>query len=327
MKSNDIKSPTPTQPPKPKAKFETPYQIESFINSNTNANLEEIWEYWGIGTNVKGFGDVDDTKFMVDCIGCEATTFEYDLEGDLEPEVLLHIKGYFMLNRFMVFKYKENSYQKSKWTLLGYIDHDLAKYEEPNHMVFISNGRKFLIINHLQEASGVGVALYIDRVFEFNNEKMKEVLSYTSDGQKEGLGAFPARTFSAGIADYKREKDSESITISYKVKYSTFDLSDSDIFLWRKYQKAVYRRGVSSKVFEFDKTKSDVSEKEIEAVYNVDTLTNESLFQYNRHEIVSIAKGNNKRKKEWLCDLLSQVKNTPRYLLDLMKVEENQCQY
>jgi hypothetical protein len=49
-----------------------------------------------------------------------------------------------------------------------------------------------------------------------------------------------------------------------------------------------------------DAKRSTVSGRELDEVYNTDSLTEEGFFRFNSKELSEIASGDNKSKKEWL---------------------------
>ena len=323
-------SQTPKATPTPPImKYSSPYEIERSIRVNPEANLKEVWEYWGVDTEVKSFWGGTNNKFLSHgSAWCEAETYEYDLDGDLEAETLLHIQdGSQESSRFMVFKRDRETNETLKWKLLGYIDHDFCKYQLPTHKVYISGGKTWLVVSHLQAASGTGIALYFDRVFEIDSRGLTEVLIYMSDGHVDGGSGYPRWDISAAITNYQKRNGAEFMTVVYKVSYSAFDYKDESHFsLWSKTQRAIYRRDNTSGTFILDTSKSDVTTREIKVVYretkslaeDEPVYTEKDFFLYNHDELMSIAKGADSRKKEWLRNFLESCESAPRELQKLM---------
>jgi hypothetical protein len=314
-----------TTPTPPMMKYSSPYEIEYSIRMNPQANLQMMWMYWGIGTTVKGFGHTMSKGFIDSCeYSCEVATYEYDFDSDGETETLLQIQNEpRRISRFMLFK-RSRVGDETIWKLLGHIDNDYCKYAMPTPLIFGSGGKTWLVISRNQGASGSGVHTFYDCVYEVSDNGLDEVLSYTSDGHQGGgyeEGTMPNRQFSATISNYEKKNGSEFVTVDYKVWYGAWNYfgQPNTLSLWSKNQKAVYRRDNPSSAFVLDVSKSALTEKEIEEVYNIDSLFEESFIRYNYNELTGIAKGNDERKKEWLRKYLENCENVPHDLKSLMK--------
>lgn len=291
---------------KPELKSLSPYEIERFINSNPKTEIEEIWKKLNISDKYIGsshFGS--ENRFFTGCSGCEAETFNFELDGQPGAEVLLRVEDRLQeACRYLVFKHKDSNLDENNWRLLGHIDHDFGRYQMPQHYFLLSSGGRSWFIIRVQGASGSGVALYSDRLFTINNNKVVEVLGYTADGHQEGIGFDPARSFAGRIIDIKIKNNVATVRIEFTVDYSTFDGTDNNISLWSKKQTAIFRSNFNSGKTVLDVKNSDLSEREIEIVYNIDILTDKDLLKYNFEELKKIALGNQARQKQWLRDFL-----------------------
>lgn len=96
------------------------------------------------------------------------------------------------------------------------------------------------------------------------------------------------------------------------------------ILLFEKSQKAVYKSWLRDSKQVFDRSRSTLSERELEEVYNIDSLSEEGYFEYNAKELSSIATGKDASKREWLRRFLAKGDETSpkqrlRHLLTVSK--------
>lgn len=217
---------------KPQLKSLSPYDIESFINSNPKTEIGEVWEKLKIGDKYNGDPHYDSNNgFFGGCSGCEAETYNLELDGQPGTEVLLRIEDRMQeACRYLIFKYKNAETEENNWRLLGHIDHDFGRYQMPQHYFVLSGGKNWLVVR-VQGASGSGVALYNDRVFTVRNNKVVEILNYPADGHQSGYGFEPSRNFAGRILDSKIENDVATVEVEFTVNYSTFNDTDDDIRL------------------------------------------------------------------------------------------------
>jgi hypothetical protein len=292
----------------PKLETLSPYGIQRFINSNPQASLEEVWH--GLGIKSANFSESpheDINDFFNKCYGCDAEIYEYDLDGQPGIELLMRVSDNLQeACRYLIFRRGKGN----EWKLMGHIDHGFGRYRMPQHFFSLSGGDPYLIIQG-QGASGSGVALYYDRLFKVTSAGVEEVLSYTSGGHQSGYGFVPDRDFSGRVLSCEIGKGAAKVEVEFAVSYSNYDDSGGNEMLWSKKQKAVYIRPFNSKRFILDPLKSGLSEKEIEAVYNIDSLTPEDLLKYNFEELRKIALGDQRESKEWLRQFLQNCEDVP----------------
>ncbi len=298
--------PTPSdEKSKPQLKSLSPYDIESFVNSNPKTEIVEIWEKLKIADEYNGSSPYDSERgFFGGCSGCEAETYNFELDGQPGTEVLLRIEDRLQeACRYLIFKYKNSEAEENNWQLIGHIDHDFGRYQMPQHYLVLSGGESWLVVR-VQGASGSGVALYNERVFTVRNNKVFEILTYPADGHQSGNNFEPSRNFAGRILDAKLENGVATVEVEFTVDYSTYNDTDDDISLWSKKQKAIFRKRLNSNQFTIDSKKSSgLSEREIEAVYGIDSLTAEDLLKYNFTDLKKIATERPKQK-EWLRNFL-----------------------
>lgn len=290
----------------------SPYDIESFVNAHPQAALAELWQRLGIHrlNLTEGWQTyADAAPFLANCNACSAQSFEYDLDDESGSEVLLRIEDRLPEScRYLIFKWRGRS---GSWRLIGHVDHDFGKYSMPQHLVVLSNGKPWLVVKE-QGGSGSGVALYFDRLFLVDCGVLKEVMQYTSEGHQATFTYEPEREFSGRILDCELRNGIARIEIEFVVTYVRGDLSkqEQDASLFTKRQKATFFRPLSHKTSRLDTTNSDLSQEELDAVYNVDSLTNEGFLKYNFKELSRLATGVDKNRREWLKRFLEVCKGS-----------------
>lgn len=291
----------------------SPYDIEIFINAHPQGNLAKLWQRLGIPrlNFAQGWqGDTTPSQFLASCAGCRAETFEYDLDDEPGSEVLLRIEDRPSEScRYLVFKSLGNL---GTWKLIGHIDHDFGRYRMPQHLIVLSNGRSWLVVEE-QGQSGTGVALYFDRLFLVEHGALKEVMRYTSEGHQSTFTNEPEREFSGRILNCDVRNGIANIEIEFAVTYLMEDVSNpsQDAALFTKRQKAFFIGQLSHKRLALDITRSDLSQNELAAVYDVDSLTNEGFLTYNLEELSRIATGTDTNRRDWLKRFLNVCKNSP----------------
>jgi hypothetical protein len=238
--------------------------------------------------------------FPARCNNCQAEVFEYDLDGEPGNESLLRIADESaQACRYLVFKWNDGS-----WKVLGHIDFENEKYQMPQHTVVLSAGRTWLVIKG-QGASGSGVASYYDSVFLVTPTGLIDAFSYVSEGTQYGMGSDANREFNARILSCALTNDVVTVEIEYSVTY----VGGNNVLFTRK-QKVAFRKHLGSRTKLYDAEHSDLSENELEAVYNIDSLTDEAFLKYNYRELSEIAAGRDVARREWLREFLKNCKNT-----------------
>jgi len=287
----------------------SPFDIESFINNHPEIDLTRLWQALGIDPKKFQEENIIGPYFPASCENCKAESFEYDLDGQPGSEILLRIgRNFDPACRYLIFKYVAN-----KWKLLGHIDAS-GKYRKPQHTIVLSGGTAWLSIQS-QGASGSGVSSYFDRVFLVKPTGLTEGIAYTSEAYQSVYEDRPTISVGGRILSCSLVNQVVKAEIEYSVEYSGADPANprEDIFLFAKKQKALIMKGPRSRTQWLDRSHSDASEAEFDAVYNVDTLSDEDFLKYNYRELAEIVSGRNPVKKEWLRRFLRICANTTEH--------------
>jgi hypothetical protein len=294
----------------------SPYDIALFIADNPDADLRDLWGQLGIkslnfgdsSVSVEQHGQTD--RFLTNCKVCDVETYAYELDGEPGREILLKVSFFLEQScRYLLFKQLKNRGGKSEWKLLGHIDHGFGKYRMPEHSIVNEGGKQWLTVK-VQEGSGSGFALYHDRLFDVSGKRLTEILRFPSEGHLSTCCHYPTRKFEARIIKCETVNNVTTVELEFSISYSSY-LDSDDFELWKKKQKAVYKTDPKSGKLVLDTTQSDISEEEIDAIYNGEGLSDEELIKYNSEELQKIAAGQESRHKQWLRLFLNQGEQSP----------------
>ena len=70
-------------------------------------------------------------------------------------------------------------------------------------------------------------------------------------------------------------------------------------------------RSSGLKRFRLDSARSQISNKELDAIYDGEGPSNGEILRYNVDELEGIATGSDVRAKDWLRSYLTECRNTP----------------
>ena len=285
----------------------SPYDIEYFIEDHPQSDLSRLWQRLGVPL---AEDNSNDKEVLRSCNHCKADRFQYDLDGEPGDEVLLRISDRLSESyTFLVLQMEAN--RSDYWKLLGHIN-AWGKYKSAQHTILIADGRPWLIIQG-QGASGSGVALYIDRVFEVTKRGLRQVATYPSGGFQSGIPDGPTKEFSGRLISCQVKGNQAIVTIEFAINYSIWSVSErQDRPLFNKRQKAILTRSMGSeRRATVDRTRSEVSQHELESVFNIDSMTEADFLKYNYSQLLEIAGGRDGSRKRWLRTYLQTCDNSP----------------
>lgn len=293
--------------------IETPTDVRLFVASHPQGDLTPLWAALGINTvNVSEHQQLDPGtfRFLTDCSLCEAENFHYELDGEPGLEVIVRVHDKLReASRYLIFK--EVDKPVGKWKLLGHVDHMLNKYRMSEHS-FVACGGRTLLITTGQGASGSGVALYFSRAFLVRPEGLQELLSFVTDGHQSGFSEAPSRSFSAGLLSCEVSGDLATIEIQFSAKYFIADPSHEQVglHLLTKTQRATFTRWLGNAEPSLDPKRSEITEREIEDVHSIDSLTSEAFLVYNFDFLAKLARGPSSPERDWLERFLKSCEPT-----------------
>ena len=301
----------------------SPFQLAKSINDvrrkKVDVSLAQMWQKFGV-----------DAGGWENCSNeCRAQVLRFELSAHPGAEVVLKLTRFEELCRYLVFA---RSIDGRGWKFLGFVDHNFNKYEPARQRVASANGRPFLVIRG-QEGSGSGYALYAETWYDVSDAGVKAVLSYPSDGHTYPWPAGLSRSFKAtNLPDAKR---SGRLTIQIAVDYDTDGYEDVPVKLsFANRHRASYLWDQAAGKFVFDPQLSNISEREINAIANIETEDNpkdgtrignstfyssakafvgggyEVFLKHNLPRLLTIAKGPHTNAKQWLRRFLNECEDT-----------------
>src|SRR5262249_42473859 len=154
----------------------------------------------------------------------------------------------------------------------------------------ISGGKAWLVTMG-QSANGSGIAYYHNRVFAITKNRLMEVAFYESEGHQSGWGEFPTKEFTTRILDIQKVQNETRVKVEFNVDYSSMNTP-----LFSKRQVAVFVSSHNSTSF-LDKSDSTITQRELDHIYEIDSMTGRDFLKYNLSELLNLARRGNKSQK------------------------------
>jgi len=285
----------------------SPYEIKQYIEEHQKDEYVSLAEYWNrLGIDVEEW-----EKYGT----CEVAIFELVLGRSEGSNVMLRLydhSGWSMGGtRYLFFKPTSTAHH-TKWILLGYVDFQDQRYEVPKHRILSSEADHWLVLTILA-GRGSGYGLYLDIWYEITDSGIKDVLSYTSSkflSWRDPIPVIEARSYVIGATT---ESDRTNVVIDFTASYVLYGgphLKEK-MELWTKKQRAVFVRSSRQIRFRLDSRQSQLSNKELDAIYAGEGPSNSEILHYNVDDLVRIATSTNEKAKEWLRSYLSECGKTP----------------
>jgi hypothetical protein len=285
----------------------SPYEIKQYIEEHQKDEYVSLAEFWSrLGIEAEEW-----TKYGT----CEAAIFALSLGRGEGTTVMLRLydpSGWSMGGtRYLFFKPSATA-RETDWRFLGYVDFEDQRYEIPEHSVITSGADHWLVLNILS-GRGSGYGLHHDQWYEIDDNGVRLVLSYPSDKFLAWRNPIPVLEASSRIIGATTESDRTTVVIQFTAAYVLYvgAHSNEKIDLWARTQSAVFVRSSRQEPFRLDAHQSQLSNKEVEAVYAGEGPSNKEILRYNFDELEEIATGPNERSKEWLRSYLSECRDTP----------------
>jgi len=276
----------------------SPWDIASFIDSHPRAKLQKLWKRLHVKDVQSEHSDFSE------CGSCESRLDYYDLDSEPGDEALLKISDALSESyRYLVFKQTGEAHRmadRDAWRLIGHID-EWGKYQESQSSILVSGGRTWLVTNG-QSASGSGVAYYHNRVIEVTKNRLNEVASYESEGHQSDWDTCPAREFTSRILDIQRAQNQTRVKVEFNLDYL---MEDEDRCLFSKRQVAMFVSSNNSRQV-LDSSESTVTQRELEHIYTLDSMTEADFLKYNLSELLNVARRGTKAQKNWLKEFLER---------------------
>ncbi len=282
----------------------SPYLIEWFIDINEDADLREVWRLLKVEIP---------QETPVRCSGCVAETFDLATADESQRKtVALKISfeaSYYY--RYLIFRKKDSDRNKDDWKFLGAVESPLQRYGSPKHRIEIGDGRTWFVVRELW-GRGSGMIAYGDVWYEIKEGKVERVAAYPVEGHNIPCQGLLGRSYKTVLLRHDLDSGIYTIPVQFIVSYniSDCDKGKDSPPLFSRSQKANFVWDSAQEKFILDKSRSDVTELEIDTVYNNEGLTYEKFVEYNFDDLLEIARGKDVKKKEWLKQFLRELKES-----------------
>jgi len=284
----------------------SPYEIKQYIEEHQKDEFVSLAEYWNrLGIDVEEW-----EKYG----RCEASIFDLALGPGEGTKVMLRLydhSGWSMGGtRYLLFK-PTSAAHHTKWKLLGHVDFQDQRYEVPEHRILSSAADHWLVVTILA-GRGSGYGLHIDIWYEIADSGMKDVLSYPTGKFLSWGDPFPVIEASSKVISATTESDRTRVVIEFTASYVLYGGAhlNEKVGLWAKTQSAVFVRSSGQERFSLDDRESQLSNKELDAVYDGEGPSNSEILRYNFEDLERIATSTNEKAKEWLRSYLNECRNT-----------------
>ena len=132
--------------------------------------------------------------------------------------------------------------------------------------------------------------------------RLNEVASYESEGYQSGWDTCPTREFTTRILDFQRAQNQTRVKVEFNLEYL---MEDEDRRLFSKRQVATFVSSNNSRQV-LDSSESTVTQRELEHIYTIDSMTQDDFLKYNLSELLNLAKRGTKAQKNWLKEFLER---------------------
>lgn len=272
----------------------SPFEIRKLIENKKRVDISALWERIGLDADV--FTSVSEFEF-------DAATVLID--GDnLNDSVLNVWSGVLAKSRLVLLRRQAVfNLPQDEWKLIGYVDIADQQYGPSEYQIVNGKPMKWLVVKELT-GRGTGVSTYEDRWYEIKPGALKSLLNYVSRGHdiNNQLGD---RTFSAKMTAF----NDKEIAVEYTVEWTSIffeELPDYKDAISQS-KKAYYTWDNLKGQFVYNKSKSEISEQEIEEVYSFDTINDDLYFKYTFPNLKEIAEKGTPEQKKWLALVLDKL--------------------
>lgn len=286
----------------------SPYAIEWLIDIDDHADLNRIWRRLGI--------DVDaSTDYR--CKGdCDAETFDINASGEASSGTVvlkIHFESAHVYQYLFFKRAKHGERAGGEWKFIGNIDSNNQRTAPPQHRIERGDERAWFAIREQQGQSSGGVN-YIEKWYEIEESQIRQVLSYPVQGDIIPCQNQLGRAYKSIPLRHDLENGVYTIPVQFMVSYNISDCSrrDDSPSLFAKGQKAYFVWNAEKKRFALDRSRSEITDQELNAVYSASLLSAENFIEYNFNELLETAKGADRTRKDWLTKFLASLPDSAR---------------
>jgi hypothetical protein len=284
----------------------SPFLIEWLIDINEEIDLKRIWRLLKVEIS-------DDAPYK--CRDdCSAETFDIEVEGNqrgrtVALKVSFGSSGFY---QYLLFKKVSSDTAREHWSFIGNINSTDQLYGPPQHRIESGDNRTWFVIREqwgrAKEAAAIGEVWY-----EIKETEIRRVLSYPVEGRNTPCQKRVGRSYKSLPLRHGLENGAYTIWVKLLATYSISEcdkISDSHP-LFTKEKKAFYVWDSEKERFTLDKSRSDITESEINSLNHREELSREKFIEYNFNELLYMAGSGDRVQKDWLRKFLTDVKDGP----------------
>ena len=294
-----------------------PKRIQERLRPEGTTDLSAMWSDLGLSSELDTVWDRvgalwdDEPARFSECNECEAELFEVELNGEPGPESVLKIYEPYGRSRYLIFSAETS---ERRWRLLGHADHDFARYYTPEHSVETLGGRPYLVLR-VQGISGTGVSQAFDRWYEVG-DRVTEVLSLPAKGHQCADGLSLCREWESRVIGRETEGGKDTVRVLFRIAYSGSRFlidgaGEEAVDILETESTVYYSRASAGSPFVVDLDRSEMSQRDLRMVFNIDALGDEDFLRIHRRDLERVIPGSGDETKAWLRRFLHRCADVP----------------
>src|SRR5262249_1941701 len=183
----------------------------------------------------------------------------------------------------------------------------------PVHRLERGDQRTWLVIKESSKHEPHTVA-YREVWYELQAGELKRVLAYPVQGSTRACQGQIGRSYKSLLLRHDMENGVYTIPIQLMIAYEAGGCNrrDEALALFARGQKVYYVWQPGAGQFVLDETRSELSQKQIDRLYNTQQLSDEAFVEDNFQDLVGIAKSGDARHKAWLKNFAAGLQPTAR---------------
>ncbi len=296
-----------------------PYEIQEFVNREHTSDLAGLWQLLAIPAELATLRWGDEESLAVprsftECRNCVAELKQLDPHDQSAAGVILKIYQPWGFCRFLLFSPAGpvEPGRKPQWRLLGYADHDYARYQMPEYRIARLGEQAYFVMT-AQVMSGSGISLEYERWYAINPTGVREVLSIPVRGHECADALSLCRSFATEVIG--ATTDGSLVEVVFRVEYSgNYFLLDGrsfvDLPLFGKEQRVFYARTEPAGEFTPVDRGTKMNQDEIRLVYGIGELTCSDFLRFNSAELARLNAGDDAVIKTWLTRYLADCRQS-----------------
>lgn len=301
--------PAASGPDKPAALLRSlsPYVIEWLIDVNEEVDLRQVWQSLKLDAP-------PDLPYRCGP-DCSAETFDV-VSGEQAGAKIVALRIAFddgAHYQYLLFKEPGRDSAERGWDMLGAVSARGSRFDPPAHRIEAGDNRTWLVIKDLRSSSPA-TAHSNEAWYDLKVTGLKPVLSFPARGEHKPCREALGRSFKTIIVRHELENGVYTIPIQFLVSYNISDCEKGKLShgLFAKGRMAYYVWEASRERFILDKARSEITEREILSLTSGEMPSGAQFAESNYDELMTIARGNDKKQRGWLQRFLLTVEDGPR---------------